>query len=704
MNTTSQLCADTQARPHSQTGQESLATLSAQLQMWQITIDPSMIITSVHPPVEGENHEGAFERDIIGRDFLTALEVDLRSYSAKQFGSLIRARADVRNLRLDKWDSNRSTLTVNAFPIRETDDTFSGYRCTVIDPDRPVLRNRPVNQYEAVLAAFVGHVPNMVVVKDIEGRYITLNPLAERIYGLAQADMLGHRAEDVLPADLVDECVRGDSLVLECEAPVEIEQTFQWADGPHTFSTVKFPVFDADHCLVGIGAIGIDITQQKAVEDGLYRHANLDPVTGLPNRRLVLDRFQQAAAIAQRASTGVGVLLLDLGDFTAYNESRGHVAGDQLLVHAGERIRSVCREADTVGRISGDLFSIILPNIAKREEMETVARKILASLKTQTHDEMRDSFVQPSIGMALFPHDSEHAEDLLRCAKLALDRAKQQGRGSFQYFSSELTGPFLRRLAIENKLRGALQRGELHLAYQPIVETERGDVVGAEALLRWTNSELGSVRPGEFIPIAEDAGLIKDIGAWVMATACDDIMLLNPPGAPRVTISVNVSVKQLSDEHILDVVAACLKSSQIDPSLLKIEITESAFADNVQLVRHVVDGLRALGVLVSLDDFGTGYSSLAYLHQFSFSQLKIDKTFVDGLVERGDGFVLVDGIIRMAHALRLEIVAEGVETAEQRGILAELGCDKCQGYHFGKPVPLSEFQLARLQTQFHLVA
>jgi len=677
--------------------------LSAQLQMWQITIDPSMIITSIHPTEDdvGVKDSSRLQKNIIGRDFLTALEVDLRSYSAKQFGSLIRARTDVRNLRLDKLDANYSTVTVNAFPIRAADGTFGGYRCTVIDPDRPVRRNRPVNQYESVLSAFVGHVPNMVVVKDVEGRYITLNPLAERIYGLAQAEMLGQRAEDVLPANLVEECVRGDSMVLECEAPVEIEQTFQWADGPHTFSTVKFPVFDADHCLVGIGAIGIDITQQKAVEDGLYRHANLDPLTGLPSRRLMLDRFQQAAAIAQRAGTNVGVLLLDLGDFTAYNETQGHAAGDQLLVQAGERIRTVCREADTVGRISGDVFSIILPNISKREEMETVARKIITSLKEQAPDEMH-GFIQPSIGMALFPHDSENAEDILRCAKLALNRAKQQGRGSFNYFSSELTGPFLRRLSIENKLRGALQRGELYLAYQSIVTTENGEVVGAETLLRWTNPELGVVRPDEFIPIAEDAGLIKEIGAWVMATACDDAMLLNPPGAHRVTISVNVSVKQLSDEHILDVVAECLRNSQIDPALLKIEITESALADNVKLVRHVVDGLRTLGVLVSLDDFGTGYSSLAYLHQFSFSQLKIDKTFVDGLVERGDGYVLVDGIIRMAHALRLEIVAEGVETAEQRAILAELGCDKCQGYHFGKPMPLSDFQLGRLQSQFDL--
>ena len=549
-----------------------------------------------------------------------------------------------------------------------------------------------------MLGAFIRHVPNLVVVKDVEGRFMAVNPLAERTYGVARKSLIGKTAADVLAPDVALECAKEDNAVLETETVHEVEQHFAWPDGIHTFHTVKFPIFDSERTLVGTGSIGIDITEHKRVEDGLYKRANFDAVTELPNRRLIMDRLDQALAFARRGNTLVGVMKIDLGDFTAINEARGRIAADWLLIDVASTLRDLCRETDTIGRCEGDQFCIVLPNLKNEGELDMIAAKILAALKAPRIIGDEQIFIQPSVGTALFPADSQHGEDMVRSAKIALDLAKAQGRGRVERFTSQMSGASVRRTKIESQLRNAVERNELSLVYQPLIDCKTGKLASVEALVRWNNPELGMVRPDEFISVAEDRGLIGGIGAWVFKTACAAAARLNTDSASPVTVAVNFSVKQLADKGIVDMVADCIKDAGIAPHLIKVEMTESAFADDVSVFQHALDGLRGLGVGIALDDFGTGYSSLAYLHRYRFNQLKIDKSFIDNIASKGDGYLLVESIIHMAHSLRLDIVAEGVETQEQVDLLSELGCDYFQGYFFSKPVALVDVQ-AKLAAQ-----
>jgi diguanylate cyclase (GGDEF)-like protein/PAS domain S-box-containing protein len=662
--------------------------------LWQFWLDAEMAITVILPPGDADFSLFPCGPNAIGCDLFKVLDLSDTDASATEFCIKFRAFEKIQNARFVRKSECAldRTLIINGTPVWSQQGDFEGYRCTVSDVSKAVRASSDLDPYEAVLGAFIRHVPNLIVVKDVEGRYLAVNPLAERSYGMPRGKLIGKTAQEALPPEFAAECNKGDNAVLDTEVAQEIEQNFRWPDGAHTFHTVKFPIFDAEHSLVGTGAIGIDITQHKRIEEDLYHRANYDAVTELPNRRLVMDRLDQAMAMARRAKTVVGLVKLDVGDFTAINEAIGRVAADWLLIDVAGALREICRETDTIGRCEGDTFCIVLPNLNSAEELDLIAAKLLATLRAPRVVGGDTVHIHPSIGTALFPCDSQHGEDMLRCAKMALDHAKARGRSTFERYKTALSGPFVRRMKIENQLRDAVERSEFNLVYQPLIDAKTAHISSVEALLRWKNNELGFVGPDEFIPVAEETGLINDIGAWVFKTACEAAKKLNPAGALPVVVAVNFSVKQLADRNIVDMAQRTLQEVGVDPALLKVEMTESAFADDVSLFQHALEGLRNLGLGIALDDFGTGYSSLAYLHRYRFNQLKIDKSFVDNIVQENDGYLLVDSIIRMAHSLRLEIVAEGVETLEQVQILAKLGCDYYQGYFFSKPVALQEIE------------
>jgi len=415
-------------------------------------------------------------------------------------------------------------------------------------------------------------------------------------------------------------------------------------------------------------------------------------VTGLPNRVLALDRLEQALARGLRQSHKVGLLFIDLDRFKYVNDTLGHHTGDHILKEAGARIRRCLRAADTVARLGGDEFTVILPDLQLGIDVEPVAQKILESFGQPFHLGGREIFLTPSIGITIWPDDGDLPDELMRNADTAMYRAKEMGRNNFRFFTPELNERALARARMEHQIRHALERNEFELHYQPLVDLATGRIVRAEALLRWRNDELGQVSPEEFIPLAEEIGLITPIGEWVLRTACRQAMAWRREGLCPERISVNVSSRQFRGLSLFDTVVGILDETGMPPTGLELEITENLLMADIP---EVIDGLHRLddlGISLSVDDFGTGYSSLSYLRRFPVSVLKIDKSFVKDVATDSDNATLVEAIITMGRSLKLEIVAEGVETVAQMGFLRQRGCDYAQGYYYSRPAPTADFR------------
>ena len=433
------------------------------------------------------------------------------------------------------------------------------------------------------------------------------------------------------------------------------------------------------------------IKDSEAQADWLFHN---DPLTKLPNRAQLQRRLEQVLARARRREARPALMVIDLDGFKTVNDSLGHPAGDELLVCIAERLQGRLRHRDGLGRLGGDEFLVLVENGTPVEEVCALARDILATVAAPVPLSCgRDAYVTASIGISLFPQsDSPTAVELLRDADAALHRAKELGRNRYCFYSEEMHAQALAKLELEAALSRAIERGELLLHYQPKVAARSGEVVGAEALLRWQRGDTGLVPPGQFIPLAEQSSLILDIGAWVIERACRQLRDWLDAGQPVVRIAVNVAARQFAAGDLDAVVAQALQRHAVPASLLELELTEGMLMSNPEQGTTMLQRLRDLGVKISLDDFGTGYSSLAYLHQFPIDTLKIDQSFVRRIGEEPDGAALVDAVIGLAHRLHLRVVAEGVETIAQREHLLRQGCDEMQGYHFGRPAVAETLQ------------
>jgi diguanylate cyclase (GGDEF)-like protein len=450
--------------------------------------------------------------------------------------------------------------------------------------------------------------------------------------------------------------------------------------------------FDAeDQAYFGLVAERITVALENARRAAeLARMAFHDTLTGLPNRALLLDRLEQALLRGSRHSRPVAVLFVDLDNFKLVNDSLGHEAGDLLLQQVGERLRAAMRAEDTLARFGGDEFVVLLEEPADAAEALGVADRLAGALRTPVELEGRPMVVEASIGVALSGPGRERPADLLRDADLALYRAKTAGKARSALFEPGLAAAAVRRLELENDLRRALERQEFCLYYQPIVELATGELAGWEALVRWQHPEQGLVPPGEFIPIAEETGLIVPIGEWVLQEACRQAReWQDQAGACRRVMSVNLSGRQFQQPSLVDDVRHVLASAGLDPRALKLEITESVVMQDVAAASATLTALAALGVRIAIDDFGTGYSSLAYLKRFPIETLKIDRSFVSGIVQDPQDAAIVRSVIALAKTLNLTVTAEGIETPGQQARLEELGCDLGQGYLFGRPLPAS---------------
>jgi len=547
---------------------------------------------------------------------------------------------------------------------------------------------RETNQFAAEIIENAGEG---IVVYDRDLRYLLWNRFMEDLTGVAAEDVLGKKAADVFPHiteqhvdDLLERAMAGHTV-----ASPDIH--YYVPDSPHEgwVSAVYRPHYDASGTIVGVIGLIRDITQRKAAEQQIEFQAYHDALTGLANRPLFQEHLTLALALAQRRRRLVAVLFLDLDHFKIVNDSLGHTVGDELLKQVGLRLKSVVREGDTVARVGGDEFTIVLQDLQRKEDAAVVAEKVLRTIAQPADISGHHLYITTSIGITTFPDDGEDAETLLKNADNAMYRAKAEGRNTFHLSTQELSRWVEERMTLESSLHLAIERDEFELVYQPQIDVRTMKVCGMEALLRWRHPERGLIAPAEFISVAEDRGYIVVIGDWVLRTACEQAARLRSAGHDRVRVAVNLSARQFREASLLPRVRAAVEQSHLDPHLLELEITESVAVDNVELTLGILHELRAAGISIAIDDFGTGHSALSYLKHFPVDTLKIDGSFVEEL-PAPDSAAIVRAIIQLAEGLRLRVVAEGVERKEQLDFLIANGCTDVQGFYFGNPVRASE--------------
>ena len=446
-----------------------------------------------------------------------------------------------------------------------------------------------------------------------------------------------------------------------------------------------------------------DLEERKRVEQSIRHIAHHDALTGLPNRSLFRDRLTHAMAQADRYHQKLAVMFLDLDRFKAINDTLGHNVGDQLLKIAAERLRSCVRDSDTVARLGGDEFTVIVEDIVEDHDAAAVAQKILDTLSQPFNLYGHEVFISVSVGVTLYPSDDENADNLLRNADSAMYRAKEFGRNNFQFYVAEMNIKARERLMLESSLRRALDRNEFMLYYQPRVSLQSGRVIGAEALLRWRHPELGLVPPSEFIPILDETGMIIPVGDWALREACRQNREWQDMGLPPIRVAVNLSVRQFMQKDLADTVVRALEAANLSAEHLEVEITEDLFLEHNQTNIITLARLKNMGIHISIDDFGTGYSSLSYLKRLPIDTLKIDQSFVRDIGDP-DNKAIASAIIAMASSLRLNVLAEGVETDEQLAFLRAQGCNEIQGFSFSHPLPAEDFaQLLREGRQMRLL-
>ena len=442
-----------------------------------------------------------------------------------------------------------------------------------------------------------------------------------------------------------------------------------------------------------------DISERHAAQESIRQLAYFDPLTRLPNRTLLQDRVEQALVAAEREGKQAALLFVDLDHFKTINDSLGHFAGDQLLIQVAQRLGECVRRMDTVARLGGDEFVVLLSETTL-EGAGAVARKILAAVAQDCQIEQQQLRITPSLGISLYPQDGSDFGSLLKHADTAMYRAKEAGRNAYQFFANEMNVAALERLVLENSLRQALERGEFVLHYQPQVDVASGSIVGSEALIRWRHPEIGMVSPARFIPVAEVSGLIGPIGEWVLREACRQNRAWQSAGLPPICVGVNISSVQFRGGKLEESVRQVLDESGLAPEWLELELTEGTVMSDANATVDTLHRLSAMGIRLAIDDFGTGYSSLSYLKRFPIDRLKIDQSFVRDIVTDPDDWAIASAVISMGHSLRLDVIAEGVEHAEQLEMLRRQGCDEVQGYYFSVPLPADEFAELLRQQKF----
>jgi diguanylate cyclase (GGDEF)-like protein/PAS domain S-box-containing protein len=536
-------------------------------------------------------------------------------------------------------------------------------------------------------------VGDAVVVTDPQGRVESLNPVAESLLGCTQATVQGqplgaifrlandpdHRSR----LDLAALCLRKNQFLQLPEPGILVSRDGQEYAVRASAAPIRDPRGRALGAVVAFG----DLTENRRLTQQVTYQATHDALTQLPNRHLLQDRLKRAIARARRAGQNFAVLCVDLDHFKKVNDGLGHAAGDTLLRAAATRLLACGRGEDTIARLDGDTFVILLENLHREDHVVGFAQKILEALAPSFHIESHECFITASVGVSLYPKDGQNMEMLLKNADSAMHRAKDNGRDTIQFYSQDMHVRALERLTLEQSLRYALERNELELHYQPQMDLLHGRIIGVEALLRWRHAQRGLIPPKEFVPLAEETGLIEVLGEWVLRTACRQASAWQKEGLPPLRMAVNLSPRQFLRPGLVEMVGRILEEAELEPRYLDLEITEGLLMKNVEGSIVTLHALKRIGVHLSIDDFGTGYSSLSYLKRFPIDQLKIDRSFVSDIIGNQDNTAIALAVIAMAHSMRLKVIAEGVENPAQLAFLQQHRCDEMQGYYLSRPAP-----------------
>uniref|UniRef100_UPI00403ECF9D sensor domain-containing protein n=1 Tax=Pseudomonas sp. MAG733B TaxID=3122079 RepID=UPI00403ECF9D len=568
----------------------------------------------------------------------------------------------------------------------------------VLGVGRDISQQRRAEKDLRMAATVFEHSTSAILITDPAGYIVQANEAFSRVSGYAVEQVLD-QLPNMLTVDEQQEAhLRYVLKQLNQNSTWEGEVWLKRRNGEHYPAWVGITaVLDDEGDLASYVCFFSDISERKASEQRIHRLAYYDALTHLPNRTLFQDRLHTALQAAERQKSWVVLMFLDLDRFKPINDSLGHAAGDRMLKEMATRLLGCVDDDDTVARMGGDEFTLLLQPRANREialnRAIHVAEQILASLVKPFVLEGREFFVTASIGIALSPQDGNELSQLMKNADTAMYHAKERGKNNFQFYQADMNASALERLELESDLRHALEQNEFVLYYQPQFSGDGKRLTGAEALLRWRHPRRGLVPPGDFIPVLEELGLVVDVGDWVISEACRQLKTWHQAKVRVPKVSVNISARQFSDGQLGTRIATILKETGLPPACLELELTESILMREVSEAMQILDGLKNLGLSIAVDDFGTGYSSLNYLKQFPIDVLKIDRTFVDGLPSGEQDAQIARAIIAMAHSLNLAVIAEGVETQEQLDFLREHGCDEVQGYLFGRPMPADKFEV-----------
>ena len=547
---------------------------------------------------------------------------------------------------------------------------------------------------EAKNQALLNAIPDLMFRINKEGIFLEAKGSKEVVYSLPPQEFVGKRLDEVLPRDVAQKTSSHVTRAFQTGETQLFVYELQTGDSTHYYEA-RIVVSGEEEVL----AIVRDVTERIRAEEQILRLAYYDSLTGLPNRLLFKDRLSQAMANAQRYGRKVAVMFLDLDHFKRINDTLGHNFGDLLLQRVGDRLMTCVRSTDsiarmvpeetkpTVARMGGDEFILLLSNIKQVQHVAIVAQRILNGLSQPFMVGTQEIYTSVSIGITIYPIDSEDPETLLKYADTAVYQAKEKGRNNYQFYTGSMNVAAVERFTIENQLRRALARNEFQLYYQAQVDIRRRKVVGVEALVRWVHPEKGLVSPLSFIPLAEETGLIVPIGQWILRTACAQNQIWQKAGFAPVRMTVNISSVQFRGKNFVENVVRTLADIGLDPQHLELELTESAVMENVEATLATLHALKERGIQLAIDDFGTGYSSLSYLKRFPIHTLKIDRSFVKDLDRDPNAAAIGKSIIGLAHNLSLQVLAEGVETEQQMEFLQKCGCDHMQGYLFHMPEP-----------------
>ena len=576
--------------------------------------------------------------------------------------------------------------------------------------ERKAIENALYLEKERALV-ILNSIGNAVLCTDISGNVSYLNQVAEKMTGWSREEAVGrHLAEIFRIVEGTTRQTARDPMEMAVEQNRNVGPTVNCVlirrDGSESaIEDSAAPIHDRTGRVIGAVIVFHDVSEAQAMSLQMTYSVRHDVVTNLPNRLLLNDRITQAIALARRQKRSSAVIFLDLDHFKYINDSLGHAAGDALLQSVSERLLASVRNSDTVSRQGGDEFVILLSEITYPEDAATSAEKILLSLGAPHSIGGHDLHVYGSIGISVYPEDGEDAETLIKNADTAMYRAKESGRNSFKFFKTEMNLKAVERQSLEASLRRALEREEFLLHYQPKVTLETGQIAGVEALIRWQQPDRGLVPPSRFVPIAEDCGLILKIGRWVLREACRQARAWQDVGLTPVPIAVNVSAVEFRSKGFVEGVWTALSETGLDPRYLELELTERVLMEDAESTASVLQSLKRMGVRLAVDDFGTGYSSLSYLRQFPIDILKIDQSFIHQITADPDDSTIVSAIINMAKSLKQLVVAEGIETQEQRAYLQIQGCAEGQGYLFSRPLAAAPFAhlllMAMIDTVVH---